>query len=150
MNREIETVYIDDIISKSSTAGVTSESLSQAIMENLYFRVGRVPAIATRNDWYLALAYTVRDKIIKRWIRTFENIVKKDIRVVSYLSAEFLLGPHLLNNLINLGVREQVQAAAARLNLDFNALVEQEEEPGLGNGGAWASGGLLHGFPGFP
>ncbi len=104
-------------------------------MDNLYFREARVPAVATTNDWYLALAYTVRDKIIKRWIKTFDVMVKKDLRVVSYLSAEFLLGPHLLNNLINLGIHEQMQEAAGLLKLDFDALVEQEEEPGLGNGG---------------
>ena len=94
-----------------------------------------MPAVATTNDWYLALAYTVRDKIIKRWIKTFDVMVKKDLRVVSYLSAEFLMGPQLLNNLINLGIREQMQEAAGLLKLDFDALVEQEEEPGLGNGG---------------
>ena len=121
--------------SGGSKPGVTAETLSRAIMDNLYFREARVPAVATTNDWYLALAYTVRDKIIKRWIKTFDVMVKKDLRVVSYLSAEFLLGPHLLNNLINLGIREQMQEAAGLLKLDFDALVEQEEEPGLGNGG---------------
>lgn len=121
--------------SEGSEPGVTAETLSRAIMDNLYFREARVPAVATTNDWYLALAYTVRDKIIKRWIKTFDVMVKKDLRIVSYLSAEFLLGPHLLNNLINLGIREQMQEAAGLLKLDFDALVEQEEEPGLGNGG---------------
>ena len=121
--------------SGGSEPGVTAEILARAIMDNLYFREARVPAVATTNDWYLALAYTVRDKIIKRWIKTFDVMVKKDLRVVSYLSAEFLLGPHLLNNLINLGIREQMQEAAGLLKLDFDALVEQEEEPGLGNGG---------------
>jgi len=121
--------------SEGNEPGGTAETLSRAIMDNLYFREARVPAVATTNDWYLALAYTVRDKIIKRWIKTFDVMVKKDLRVVSYLSAEFLLGPHLLNNLINLGIREQMQEAAGLLKLDFDALVEQEEEPGLGNGG---------------
>ena len=121
--------------SEGSEPGVTAETLSRSIMDNLYFREARVPAVATTNDWYLALAYTVRDKIIKRWIKTFDVMVKKDLRVVSYLSAEFLMGPQLLNNLINLGIREQMQEAAGLLKLDFDALVEQEEEPGLGNGG---------------
>ena len=121
--------------SGGSDPRLTAETLSRAIMDNLYFREARVPAVATTNDWYLALAYTVRDKIIKRWIKTFDVLVKKDLRVVSYLSAEFLMGPQLLNNLINLGIREQMQEAAGLLKLDFDALVEQEEEPGLGNGG---------------
>ena len=115
--------------------GESVETLRRAIRDNLYYREARVPAVATRNDWYTALAYTVRDRIISRWIKTIEAIVKKDVRVVSYLSAEFLMGPHLVNNMINLGIYEPMKEAATRLGLDFEALVEQEEEPGLGNGG---------------
>jgi starch phosphorylase len=55
--------------------------------------------------------------------------------MVAYLSAEFLMGPHLGNNLINLGLYDIVQQAIAELGLDLNELLEQEEEPGLGNGG---------------
>jgi starch phosphorylase len=109
--------------------------MRQAIMENLYYRVARIPASATRNDWYLALAYTVRDRIIDRWVKTIDVIVRQDVRVVSYFSAEFLLGPHLLNNMINLGIRDQMREAVTQLGLDFDAILEQEEEPGLGNGG---------------
>jgi len=54
---------------------------------------------------------------------------------VSYLSAEFLMGPHLANTLINLGIYEQARQAVANLGLDLNDLLRQEEEPGLGNGG---------------
>jgi len=115
--------------------GESVEALQRAIMDNLYYREARIPAVATSNDWYTALAYTVRDRIVSRWIKTIEAIVKKDVRVVSYLSAEFLMGPHLVNNMINLGIYEPMKEAATRLGLDFEALVEQEEEPGLGNGG---------------
>jgi starch phosphorylase len=104
-------------------------------MDNLYYRQSRIPGTATRNDWYMALAYTVRDRIVSRSIKTLETILKQDVRVVNYLSAEFLLGPHLLNNLVNLGILEQMKNAAKQLGLDLDALIEQEEEPGLGNGG---------------
>ena len=87
------------------------------------------------NDWYLAVAYTVRDRIMNRWIKSLDTIVKKDVRVASYLSAEFLMGPHLVNNMINLGIYEQMKEATSQLGLDLQALIEQEEEPGLGNGG---------------
>jgi len=115
--------------------GMSVETLSRAIMDNLYYREARIPAVATRNDWYLAVSYTVRDRIVSRWIKTIESIVKRDIRVVSYLSAEFLPGPHLVNNMINLGIYEEMKQAARALGLDLDALIEQEEEPGLGNGG---------------
>jgi starch phosphorylase len=104
-------------------------------MNNLYYRQARIPGTATRNDWYMALAFTVRDRIVSRSIKTLETILKQDVRVVSYLSAEFLLGPHLLNNMVNLGIFEQMKDAAKQLGLDLNALIQQEEEPGLGNGG---------------
>jgi starch phosphorylase len=115
--------------------GENVEALKRAIMDNLYYRGARTPAIATRNDWYLAVAYTVRDRIMNRWIKTVDTIMKKDVRVVSYLSAEFLMGPHLVNNMINLGIYEEMKDAAAQLGLDLQALIDQEEEPGLGNGG---------------
>ena len=115
--------------------GESVEALKRAIMDNLYYRGARIPAVATRNDWYLALAYTVRDRIMYRWIKSLDTIVKKDVRVVSYLSAEFLMGPHLVNNMINLGIYEPMKEATDQLGLDLEALIAQEEEPGLGNGG---------------
>ena len=57
------------------------------------------------------------------------------MRTVCYLSAEFLLGPHLGNNLLNLGAFDTARQAMEELGLDFEKLLEQEEEPGLGNGG---------------
>jgi starch phosphorylase len=121
--------------SEDNHTGESVETLKKAIMDNLYYREGRIPAVATRNDWYLAVSYTIRDRIMARWIKTLESIVKKDVRVVSYFSAEFLMGPHLVNNMINLGIYEQMKEAATQLGLDLEALIDQEEEPGLGNGG---------------
>ena len=55
--------------------------------------------------------------------------------MVSYLSAEFLMGPHLANNLLNLGLYDNFDKALKELGLNLDDLIEQEEEPGLGNGG---------------
>ncbi len=92
-------------------------------------------ARATVNDLYMALAHTVRDRLVERWISTTRNYQAQDVRVVCYLSAEFLTGPHLANNLINLGLYEEAEQAMQSLGLDLNQLIEQEGEPGLGNGG---------------
>ena len=70
-----------------------------------------------------------------RWIRSGETYLKGGIRAVSYLSAEFLMGPQLANNLINLGIYDEVRKAVAEIGEDWNALLEHEPEPGLGNGG---------------
>ena len=115
--------------------GITPGALKQAITENLSAIQGRSPDLATRNDWYMALAYTVRDRMMDRWCTTVHLQRDKNFRMVSYLSAEYLLGPHLGNCLVNLGIREQVQEAVTLLGLDLDELLEQEEEPGLGNGG---------------
>ncbi|HEY9678889.1 MAG TPA: glycogen/starch/alpha-glucan phosphorylase [Drouetiella sp.] len=115
--------------------GTSVETLKRAIADNLFYIQGKFPDVATRNDKYMAVAYTVRDRIVHRWLTSIKSFMKKESRVVCYLSAEFLLGPHLVNNLVNMDILENVQQAVEQLNLDFDTIVEQEEEPGLGNGG---------------
>ncbi|MGK7872646.1 MAG: glycogen/starch/alpha-glucan phosphorylase [Xenococcaceae cyanobacterium] len=115
--------------------GLSKETLRRALADNLFYIQGKFPDIASKNDYYMALAYTVRDRLLKRWINTVQTYLKKDVKVVCYLSAEFLVGPHLGNNLINLGIYEQVRQAVEESGLDLKELIEQEEEPGLGNGG---------------
>ncbi len=119
--------------------GLSPESLSQAFLDNLYYAQGRIPAIATRNDLYMALAYTVRDRLLARWVAGMERYskyeVENDIRAVCYFSAEYLPGPHLGNNLINLGIVGEVREAMERLGFNLDEIIGQEEEPGLGNGG---------------
>jgi starch phosphorylase len=114
--------------------GTSPEMLAQALLDNLHYVQGRLPELATRNDWYMALAYTVRDRLLDNWVKTLKTLAE-DVKVVSYLSAEFLLGPQLGNNLINLGIWEQVEEAVFRHGLKLEELLEQEGEPGLGNGG---------------
>lgn len=114
---------------------LTVEAIKQSILDNLHFRQARVPELATRNDWYMAVAYAIRDRLLDNWTKTIRQLHRKDIRAVAYLSAEFLLGPHMLNNIINLGIYRQVLRAVSELGLDLEELIAQEEEPGLGNGG---------------
>src|SRR5664279_417993 len=83
----------------------------------------------------MALAYTVRDRMLHRWISTAAAYTRQGSRTVCYLSAEFLMGPHLGNNLVNLGIYDTVRLIVGELGLDFDELLAQEDEPGLGNGG---------------
>jgi starch phosphorylase len=115
--------------------GLSVSALKRAFLDNLFYLLGRFPEVATRNDRYMALAYTVRDRLLERWICSGHTYFEERSRTVCYLSAEFLLGPHLGNNLINLGLYEVAQKAMEELGFDLNELLEQEEEPGLGNGG---------------
>src|SRR6266496_125431 len=113
----------------------SSQSSKADLRAHLFYTLGRLAETATRNDWYMALAHTVRDRLLDHWIATVHTLMRSDVRVVSYLSAEFLIGPQMANNLINLGIYDQVRQATEDLGLDLDLLIEHEEEPGLGNGG---------------
>ena len=114
---------------------LSREAIQHAFLNNLFCVQGKTPALATRHDYYMALAYTVRDRMMHRWISTAETYTSHGSRTVCYLSAEFLIGPQLGNNLASLGMLEQVRESLAELGLDLQDLLECEDEPGLGNGG---------------
>jgi len=120
---------------EKSRTGLKVETLKRAFEENLFYTQFRIARVATPNDRYMALAYTLRDRLAHRWINTVESFIKEDVKLVSYLSAEFLLGPHLGNNLINLGIYDSARQAVEEAGFDLTKLINQEEEPGLGNGG---------------
>jgi glycogen phosphorylase len=114
---------------------MTKDALKRAFLDNLYYLQGKFPTLATGNDYYMALAYAVRDRMLQRWISTASTYTTLGSRTVAYLSAEFLIGPHLANNLINLDIYDTAREAVAELGLDLEQLLRFEEEPGLGNGG---------------
>jgi starch phosphorylase len=115
--------------------GLAAATLQRAVLDNLAYLQGRFPDIATPHDWYMALAYSVRDRMLVRWESTVRTYAAHDSKTVCYLSAEFLIGPQLGNNLVNLGIEANAREAMAALDQDLDALLELEEEPGLGNGG---------------
>ncbi|MER3433901.1 MAG: glycogen phosphorylase [Leptolyngbya sp. ERB_1_1] len=123
------------IQTRDDRTGLDVETLKQSILNNLFYIQGKFPEIATLNDYYMALAYTVRDRLLRSWLITTQTYTKVQPREICYLSAEFLMGPHLGNNLINLDIYDQMRQAVQELGLNFDELLAQEEEPGLGNGG---------------
>jgi glycogen phosphorylase len=114
---------------------VSVAEIKQAFLDNLHSRLGRLERFATKNDLYLALALTVRDRLFQRIVETMDTYGGVNARRVAYLSAEYLPGPHLANNLLNLGITEVTREALCELGYDLDELIAQEEEPGLGNGG---------------
>jgi glycogen phosphorylase len=115
--------------------GMTVETLKRAFADNLYYIQGKNETLATPYDYYMALAYTLRDRLLHRWINTTTTYIEKDVKSVYYLSAEFLMGCQLTNNLLNLGLYERVRQAIQESGLNLNDLIMLEAEPGLGNGG---------------
>ena len=128
------TVKVDLQLEDERTA-LSKDALKGAFLDDLFYMQGKFPALATKNDYYMALAYAVRDRMLQHWISTAAAYTKQASRTVAYLSAEFLMGPHLGNNLINLGILDRVRECMTELGLNLDELLQQEEEPGLGNGG---------------
>jgi starch phosphorylase len=120
---------------ESIRTGFSVDSIRRDFVDNLYYIQARFPDVATENDLYQALAFTVRDRLLRHWVRSAQTFKDRASRTVCYLSAEFLTGPHLGANLLNLGIEPQVREAMQQLGLDLDRLIVLEEEPGLGNGG---------------
>jgi starch phosphorylase len=115
--------------------GCDAASIARSIDYHLQSSLGRLPEAATVYDYYRALSLAVRDRLQRHWAATTRAYLRHPARVAVYLSAEYLLGPHLGNNLANLGIEAASREALRLIGRDLDALLEVEEEPGLGNGG---------------
>jgi len=116
--------------------GLTAHDLFEGITEHLFFSIGRRASGASCHDLYMALSFAVRDRLMTRHLATKDSLRSQPVKVVAYLSAEFLIGPQLGNNLLMLGIRVAASEALARFGVgDLEDILAVEEEPGLGNGG---------------
>ncbi len=126
------------VMRRLSVAGrstLDGEAVRRAVLDKLFYVRGKYPRLATQTDYYMALAHTIRDMMLRRWVSTAAAYTEAQARTVVYLSAEYLMGPHLGNNLVNLGIYDDVKNAMEEFGLDFDSLLTHEPEPGLGNGG---------------
>ncbi len=122
-------------LSTPPTPAASGSSLVEAMRRHLFSSQAKSPSLATVHDHYLCLALAVRDRLLHSWVDTAETYTSQHVRTAVYLSAEYLLGPHLENNLVNLGIRQEAEEACAELGLSLDKLIAEEPEPGLGNGG---------------
>jgi len=118
-----------------ATPLMLKESLAEAMRRHLFSTQAKSPSLATRHDHYRCLALAVRDRLLANWVTTAETYTRRHVRTAAYLSAEYLLGPHLENNLVCLGLMDEARRACDDLGLDLQELIGEEPEPGLGNGG---------------
>jgi starch phosphorylase len=117
-------------------SGLTADDVFDGMTEHLFYTLGKLAPTASRHDLYMALSYAVRDRLMTRYLAGIEAIAATPTRVVAYLSAEFLIGPQLGNNLLMLGIQQEAAAALQRFGInDIEEILDVEEEPGLGNGG---------------
>lgn len=114
---------------------ITVESIKNSIIHHLMSFQGRDPERSGAQDVYRALAYTMRDLMVEKWISTQKTFYAKEKKRVYYLSLEFLIGRSLGNSVTNLGLMETVAQAVEELGFDMEEIRDQEEDAALGNGG---------------
>jgi starch phosphorylase len=113
----------------------TPQGFGQALRENLYYSRGSAIQSASTYDVYAALALTVRDHLAERWVKTTEAHYEANPKFVYYLSAEYLLGKQLPQNLLYTDTADLATEALSDIALDLDELIGLDPEPGLGNGG---------------
>ena len=114
--------------------GQDAQSIQLSFASHLEYSLCKDQYTATTRDLYLSLALAARDRLIERWLRTQQKYYTENVKRVYYLSAEYLLGRVLVNNLINLGLYEGKPQPCTS---DRSSRGARGEEPdmGLGNGG---------------
>src|ERR1700744_6043889 len=123
-----------DLVEHSRT-GMGAQALQRAITDHLRYSIGRPAATLQPEHYYRALALAVRDRMQDRRVASTQTSLDLGRKVTCYLSAEFLMGPQLGNNLLNLGIEGAAKTALAAMGQNLDEVLACEAEPGLGNGG---------------
>jgi starch phosphorylase len=121
--------------SKSAKALPKLTPVKQALQNHLIFSCFKTSAVATPRDWYDVAAYTVRDHVVERWVKTADAYYAHDPKRLYYLSLEFLIGRMLTNAALNLGMKDELSEGLHSLGRDLENVVEMESDAALGNGG---------------
>ncbi len=115
--------------------GLDKKALTESFVQHIQHTQGKHPSAATSLDNFVAIARTARDRMFDRWTRTWQERVLTRPKHVYYLSMEFLLGRLLSDGLMALGIYDDAKAALAEQGLDLEQILNEERDPGLGNGG---------------
>ena len=115
--------------------GLDAQTIRHSLANRLTYTIGKDPVTATDRDWFLALAYAVRDRLAERWMETMRSYYREDAKRIYYFSLEFLIGRMLVNSMSNVGFYDECLKALDELGLDIEELREIEPDAALGNGG---------------
>jgi starch phosphorylase len=115
--------------------GMHPTTLERAVLDHLYYTCGKDERSATLHDVYIAIAHATRDRLAYRWRQTRRTYAEQDVKRIYYLSAEFLLGRALDRNIRSLCIRDTAVELLSKYGLSYDEVLEQEPDPGLGNGG---------------
>ncbi|MBW1880351.1 MAG: glycogen/starch/alpha-glucan phosphorylase [Deltaproteobacteria bacterium] len=123
------------VVVEDDRTGMSEKALRRAVLDHLQFTRAKDLGSATLLDVYHALAHTVRDRLVHRWMWTQRTYIEKDVKRMYYLSAEYLLGRQLASNLLNLDLMDFARQGLSEYEINLEDVLEEEEDPGLGNGG---------------
>lgn len=122
-------------VHEHSRTGLSADALRRGIVDHLRYSIGRPAAALRPEHYYRALALAVRDRMQDNRVVSTQTSLDLGRKVTCYLSAEFLMGPQLGANLLNLQIESAARTALTELGQDLDEVLACEEEPGLGNGG---------------
>lgn len=118
-----------------SSPTLSVEALKHSIAYKLMFTIGKDPVVANKHEWLNATLFAVRDRLVERWLRSNRAQLSQETRQVYYLSMEFLIGRTLSNAMLSLGIYDDVRGALESMGLNLEELIDEENDPCLGNGG---------------
>jgi len=111
------------------------EQIKELMIDSLKNLYRKTVVTATKKELYQAAVFAVRDAVMDNWIATHNTYYEKDVKMVYYLSMEFLMGRFLGNNILSLLMDEEVKGAFSDLGISYEEIEDVEPDPGLGNGG---------------
>ena len=111
------------------------EKIKKAIQDNVKTLFRKRLSEASNQEIYQALSLAVKEVIIDHWMETQKAVEEQDLKIVYYMSMEFLMGRALGNNMINLTAYDAIKEALSELHIDLTAIEDEEPDPALGNGG---------------
>ena len=117
------------------TTSFDKDSIKASIIGKLQRYNGRTIEEASNGQIYRALASTVRDQIMQKWMISREERKTNNNKRLFYLSVEFLMGRSLYTNILNLVSLDAYKQALDELHIDVDKVLQEEPEPALGNGG---------------
>lgn len=127
--------HVDVLNGRNTVPDADVESFSRELVDHLGATFGLTATEATTHQWRVALSVTIRRRVMEIWLRARQQVKHSRTKQVYYLSMEFLMGRLLDDAAINLGIQELARSAVEGLGLDYAAIIHDEADPALGNGG---------------
>ncbi|MFA7543388.1 MAG: glycogen/starch/alpha-glucan phosphorylase, partial [Candidatus Cloacimonadaceae bacterium] len=135
MKEAITATNGDASIFFTDKADETANGITNRFLNHLEYSLIKDTNTVQEWDVFYALALSLRDRLIERWLRTQHEYRKRDVKKVYYLSMEYLIGRLLANSLFNLDLYNESYYMLKEMGYAMESIAELEPDMGLGNGG---------------